>query len=1263
MPSFNSEIEDHETWSTGSDLAMQDVEIDEKNEEEQVGCSIEEDDDVVARMKEGGRRPSVQASKEERESAETGDDSLEEIQILNAAAGSTGAGGMTKRQGIHDSLTDSIEEVGEKRDHKMKPNKQPKEKPIPQKESPEGKESTKMCLAQAKMAKVFQNTNKERGSFRSEKPRNESNSDDEDVFWRGHEMERGRIEDWIGKHLEEISSKMKRRVRRCSLVYLETNVGAVRAKRKRERGKQSTQQMEGRPIPTFLPNPNGKVARDSVGDSGIQNCNRSLKKQWQNKLAEEIWDLVTQLGVVAEDDNEVIQRIEEMEVRDRQASLTMVNRDNEDNKKNSKVLKKKEVIEGDNFIGVFGLWEAEKTPMYILNVYSPCQLTSKRALWEELQGLITNRRGNWCLARDYNAVRSVEERAGCTVTTNEMREFDAFIHNMGLIDLLLVGRKYTWYNSNGKYMSRIDRFLLSEEWTTKWSDVKQWGLRRSVSDHCPILLKNECVDWGPKPFKYYDAWLEQPGCKEVITNAWINNEVSGWNEFKLKEKLKRTKQVLKEWSCKMNTEMDNKIKEAETVIAAIDEKGEQNQLSATDVEKRRNNFIDLWKNLRIKERMWQQKSRKLWLKEGDANTKFFHRCVKGRWRRNEINKEKWKRPKVDGISFKQITKEDNELLTAGFSKQEIKEAIWNCDSSKAPGPDGFNFRFIKIMWEVKKPDVVGFVQEFQEHGRLIKGSNAYFIVLIPKTESPQGIEEYRPISLIGVMYKVISKLLANRLRKVLSKVIGEQQMAFIEGRQLVDGVVIANEVIDEAKRKKKKFNRGIRQGDPLSPFLFLIVAEGLDGLVSSAVEKERYKVVPISNGDIMVTHLQFADDTIFFGEASEENIWVIKCIMRIFKLALGLKINFRKSQLMGVGVEQNWSYKMAYRLCCKEGEFPFKYLGIPIGGSHRRVAMWQPLVESVKRKLASWNGRHLSMGGCITLINLVLSSLPVFLMSVFIIPKGKIHLGMAISPDPRRAPRGLAGIPITGTRRGGIGGDGEYFPPAKFRGEFSPPCGVPINMVEGCLRFEHYGWGECRLVEGFRISIGEGTSASFWWDDWWGKECLANKFPRLYLLSTGKTHMCNQMGSERDRSWEWNLAWRRKLFEWEVEETMELQNMIKDVKISQGRLDNSEWIHDKNGQYSTKSAYALLTKEEKGSTGTTTFTRIWNSTLPSKISAFNWQLLLDRIPTKKNLLRRGIIKDMRESKCEICAEEEEDTTHLFLSCRIARWLWKAYAKW
>ncbi|GKU94321.1 hypothetical protein SLEP1_g7835 [Rubroshorea leprosula] len=206
---------------------------------------------------------------------------------------------------------------------------------------------------------------------------------------------------------------------------------------------------------------------------------------------------------------------------------------------------------------------------------------------------------------------------------------------------------------------------------------------------------------------------------------------------------------------------------------------------------------------------------------------------------------------------------------------------------------------------------------------------------------------------------------------------------------------------------------------------------------------------------------------------------------------------------------------------------------------------------------------------------------------------------------------------------------------------------------------ENVGW----LSEGFRMKIGDGIATSFWWDDWGGEGCLANKFPRLYSLSTGKEKTCNQMGNLRSGSWEWKLSWRRNLFEWEAEEVADLERMIEGVKITQGWPDKWEWIHEKEGQYSSKSAYHLLRTDQRGHNGSSIFKRTWNTILPSKVSAFNWQLLLDRIPTKVNLLKRGIIKDLEESKCVICKEQEEDSVHLFLRCKLTRWLWVACAKW
>ena len=127
-----------------------------------------------------------------------------------------------------------------------------------------------------------------------------------------------------------------------------------------------------------------------------------------------------------------------------------------------------------------------------------------------------------------------------------------------------------------------------------------------------------------------------------------------------------------------------------------------------------------------------------------------------------------------------------------FQKDEIKQAIRDCGSEKSSGPDGLNFKFIKKFWQVIKPDVLRFLNEFYVNGIFPKGCNASFIVLIPKVADPQFLNDYKPISLIGCMYKIVAKLLAKRL-KVLSLIIDERQSAFIGGRHLLHSVIIAND--------------------------------------------------------------------------------------------------------------------------------------------------------------------------------------------------------------------------------------------------------------------------------------------------------------------------------------------------------------------------------------------------------------------------------------------------------------------------------------
>jgi len=130
-------------------------------------------------------------------------------------------------------------------------------------------------------------------------------------------------------------------------------------------------------------------------------------------------------------------------------------------------------------------------------------------------------------------------------------------------------------------------------------------------------------------------------------------------------------------------------------------------------------------------------------------------------------------------------------MSAPFTDPELKDAVWSCGGDKCPGPDGFNFNFIKEFWGVLKPDFRRFVDEFHANGSFPKGNNASFLALIPKTNHPQSFNEYRPISLIGCMYKIIAKLLANRLRKVMSALIDERQTAFIKDRHILHGTLIS----------------------------------------------------------------------------------------------------------------------------------------------------------------------------------------------------------------------------------------------------------------------------------------------------------------------------------------------------------------------------------------------------------------------------------------------------------------------------------------
>ena len=193
-------------------------------------------------------------------------------------------------------------------------------------------------------------------------------------------------------------------------------------------------------------------------------------------------------------------------------------------------------------------------------------------------------------------------------------------------------------------------------------------------------------------------------------------------------------------------------------------------------------------------------------------------------------------------------------------------------------------------------------------------------------------------------------------------------------------------LINGSPSRQFRASRGLRQGCPLSPLLFNLVAEALSCLLHSVVSLNLFKDIKVGSDDVMVSHLQFVNDTLIFYESIMEQILNVKRVLRCFQIMSGLNINFFKSCIFGINMENHTVREWADKICCKVNVLPSSYLGLPLGAKANSIKMWGPIVEKVESRLAGWKSNLLSMGGRLTMIKSVLACLPVYFMSLFQIP-------------------------------------------------------------------------------------------------------------------------------------------------------------------------------------------------------------------------------------------------------------------------------------
>ena len=251
-------------------------------------------------------------------------------------------------------------------------------------------------------------------------------------------------------------------------------------------------------------------------------------------------------------------------------------------------------------------------------------------LFEEIKHRVLTINKPILLIGDFNVILHPRERTGTFRCDRSTREFTEWITNLGLIDIPLHGIKFTWGRNESK--SRIDRGLCCNTWLRKFPNLNMVGLKRSSSDHNPVLLTLEArINWGPKPFRCYDAWFLNPNFKHFLINKWRNIP----NES-LQNKLKILKAPLKTWKKENFHLMDDRISELEAVIHAFERKSDDRDLNDMEVARLNaaNSLLHQW--LIRRERVWRQRARSYGFKMKDHNTKFFHVSTLFKRKKNEI---------------------------------------------------------------------------------------------------------------------------------------------------------------------------------------------------------------------------------------------------------------------------------------------------------------------------------------------------------------------------------------------------------------------------------------------------------------------------------------------------------------------------------------------------------------------------------------------------------------------------------------------------
>lgn len=606
-----------------------------------------------------------------------------------------------------------------------------------------------------------------------------------------------------------------------------------------------------------------------------------------------------------------------------------------------------------------------------------------------------------------------------------------------------------------------------------------------------------------------------------------------------------------------------------------------------------------------------------------------------------------------------------------FSEDEVRQVIMNLPNDKAPGPDGFTGLFYKLTWDIIKRDVMDAVNAFwARDGRRFSHLNGALMVLLKKRDQPTEIKDYRPISLMHSFAKLITKCLADRLAPKLEELVSRNQSAFIKGRSIQDNFRTVRLSCKEMHAKRacgvllkidvaKAFDtfawlfllevlahmgfgqrwrdwislllgtantkillngqagrrichaQGLRQGDPLSPMLFVLV-EGINRTIRWLdTQNALTRLGPVEVQRVSL----YANDLIMLLVPNTEDLLATKTLLQNFGEASGLFANLDKSVATPLHCQGDDLDRILHILGCRIEDFPSKYLGIPLSIFKLKKCDEQSIIDKIAARIPLWKGNLLNVAGRTALARATLSAIPVHLAIALLLSPWAIDCidklrrafiwsgGQSVAAGKCKVaweticrPRDLGRLGVTDLRRAGVA--------LRVRWMW-------LRRVDG-----QRTWGllpdanERKVVAVFQaatmINLGNGASTMFWTDNWIDGSVRALA-PTVFAAVPKRRRSTSVADALNNRSWVRQIAGPCTMRL--INEFLMLWAIFERVQLTPGVPDAFRWRWSSDRNYSAASAYGAMFV---GSSTPLGAKLIWKTAAPPRVQFFFWLVLHGR---------------------------------------------------